>query len=128
MLGTPKYMAPEMSGPEELTTAVDVYALGVTIYQILTGRLPYKATTPVGVIMAHITEPIPKVHDARPDLPAEVQVVFDTALAKLPKDRYQRAGLLVDALAAALGGGPAPAPPPVAESSNALSQTKTFVQ
>ncbi len=128
MLGTPKYMAPEMSGPEELTTAVDVYALGVTIYQILTGRLPYEATTPVGVIMAHITEPIPKVHDARPDLPAEVQVVFDTALAKLPKDRYQRAGLLVDALAAALGGATAPAPAPVAESQNALLMTNMIGQ
>lgn len=60
IVGTPHYMAPEQARAGDVTGSVDVYALGVTIYQMLTGHAPYKAPTAAGVMVAHITEPIRK--------------------------------------------------------------------
>jgi hypothetical protein len=98
MVGTPAYMAPEMARPGGVTRLIDVYALGVTLYQMLAGSLPYDADTPMGLLMAHVTEPIPDVREATPGLSDDVQVVLERALAKDPLDRYQRAGELADAL------------------------------
>jgi serine/threonine protein kinase/formylglycine-generating enzyme required for sulfatase activity len=104
MIGTPAYMAPEMARSGGLTPLVDVYALGVTLYQMLAGRLPFEADTPMGTVLAHITTPIPDIHDFRADLPAEVQTVIERSLAKDPADRYQRAGDLASALRALAAG------------------------
>lgn len=89
IVGTPHYMAPEQARSGEVTGSVDVYALGVTIYQMLTGHAPYKAPTAAGVMVAHITEPIPKIHDSRPDLPDDFQKIIDHAMAKEPSERYE---------------------------------------
>jgi serine/threonine protein kinase len=109
MVGTPAYMAPEMTRKGGIGPLVDVYALGVTVFQILTGRLPYEADTPMGTALAHITTPIPDIHDFRPDLTVEAQTVIERALAKDPADRYQRAGDLADALRTLGAGEPRPA-------------------
>jgi serine/threonine protein kinase len=98
LVGTPAYMAPEMAQPGGLTPLVDVYALGVLLYQMLSGELPYEADTPMGLLMAHMGRPIPDIREVRPDLPAEVQTVIERAMAKDPADRYQRAGELAAAL------------------------------
>jgi Tol biopolymer transport system component len=95
LVGTPAYMAPEMAYEGGLSALVDVYALGVTLYQMLAGQVPYKADTPMGVLMAHANRPIPDVREARPDLPESVQVVIERAMAKAPAERYQSAGALV---------------------------------
>ncbi|MBL8166334.1 MAG: serine/threonine protein kinase, partial [Anaerolineae bacterium] len=87
ILGTPAYMAPEQAEPKELAPTADVYALGVTIFQMLTGHAPYEAPTPLGVLMAHVTQPIPKIHQLRPELPQSVQVVIERAMAKSPEGR-----------------------------------------
>jgi serine/threonine protein kinase len=102
ILGTPMYMAPEQAESGELTAAVDVYALGVTIFQMLTGRLPYEASTPLGVMMAHVTQPIPDIRNIRPDLPDAAQTVISSALAKSANARYASPGTLATALAFAL--------------------------
>jgi hypothetical protein len=81
----------------------------VTVFQMLTGRLPFEADTPMGTALAHITTPIPDIHDFRADLSAGVQTVIERALAKDPADRYQRAGDLADALRALATGEPLPA-------------------
>lgn len=102
ILGTPSYMAPEQAEPNSLTPAADVYALGVTIFQMLTGRVPYDAPTPMGVIMAHVTQPIPDIHRMRPELPEETQAVIARSLAKQVDTRYATPGALSTALAYAL--------------------------
>jgi tRNA A-37 threonylcarbamoyl transferase component Bud32 len=100
-VGTPAYMAPEMARPGGVTPLIDVYALGVTLFQALTGRLPYEADTPMGLMMAHVTEPIPDTRELQPDLPDAVQAVIERALTKRPGDRYQTAGELAADLRAA---------------------------
>jgi len=98
IVGTPAYMAPEMADRGVVTPAVDVYALGVTLYQMLTGRFPYQGETPLRVMMAHATEPVPDVRLIRPDLPEAVAEVVKRAMAKNPDDRYASAGELAEAL------------------------------
>lgn len=92
IVGTPAYMAPEMARVGGVSSLVDVYALATTLYQMLTGQLPYQADTPMGVLMAHASMPIPDVRELRPDLSEEVQRVIELGMAKEPMDRYQSAG------------------------------------
>lgn len=92
IVGTPAYMAPEMARVGGVSSLVDVYALATTLYQMLTGQLPYQADTPMGVLLAHASMPIPDVRELRPDLPEEVQRVIELGMAKEPMDRYQSAG------------------------------------
>jgi hypothetical protein len=91
-------MAPDLASSEPLSPSVDVYALGVTLYQMLTGHVPYTASTPMGVLMAHLSEPIPDVRAERSDLPQAIQQVITTAMAKRASDRYVSAGNLAEAL------------------------------
>lgn len=93
-LGTPDYMAPELTRPGGMTHLVDVYAIGITLFQMLTGRLPYQADTPLGVLGAHITEPTPDPRQLRPELPPGCTRIVLQALAKRPEQRYQSAGAL----------------------------------
>lgn len=102
ILGTPSYMAPEQAEPGALSPSADVYALGVTIFQMLTGHVPYDAPTPLGVIMAHVTKPIPDIHRMRPGLPEETQDVIDRSMAKMAESRFPTPGALSNALAYAL--------------------------
>lgn len=102
ILGTPDYMAPEQASSKTVTESVDVYALGVTIYQMLTGHAPYEAPTAAGVLVAHITQPIPDIREVRPDLPDVVQKVIEQSLAKETSDRYQSSGNLAVDLQKAL--------------------------
>jgi len=88
IIGTPSYMAPEMAETGEVTPAVDVYALGVTLFQMLTGKNPFQGNTPIRVMMAHASEPVPDVRDTRPDLPRTITEVVNKAMAKRPEDRY----------------------------------------
>jgi len=102
IIGTPDYMAPEQARSGDITGSVDVYALGVTIYQMLTGQAPYEAPTAAGLLVAHITEPIPDIRVSRPDLPDVVQTVVEQSLAKEPEKRYASSGVLAIDLEKAL--------------------------
>src|SRR5574341_710155 len=99
MVGTPAYMAPEMGSVEEVTALVDVYALGVSLYQMLSGSLPYKGETPIKVLLSHTKDPIPEIREVRGDLPGGVSEVIKKAMAKKPEERFQSAGELAEALA-----------------------------
>lgn len=102
VVGTPAYMAPEMAHEGSVTPLVDIYALGITLFQMITGSLPYKAETPMGVIIAHATQLVPNAADYRSDLPEGVQYVIGKAMAKNPEARYQTAQALADDLEKAI--------------------------
>jgi len=105
IVGTPSYMAPEIGSPDPVTSASDRYSLGITLYQMLTGDVPFRAQTPLEVMMAHSNEPVPDITEFRPDLPAGTEAVLWRALAKDPADRYPTAGALAADLRRVLAAG-----------------------
>jgi serine/threonine protein kinase/uncharacterized lipoprotein YmbA len=101
--GTPHYMAPEQTRGI-VTPLTDIYALGVMLYQLLTGVLPYNDPNEVRVIQMHLSAPIPSPCDHDASIPYELGEVVKTAMAKHPDDRYQSVGELRKAFLAALKG------------------------
>src|SRR5205823_10577944 len=93
MVGTPEYMAPEQSnGLNDYRS--DIYSLGVILYQMLTGRVPFMAETPVAISLKHIQiEPIPP-SELNSEIPQSVEEVILKAMAKDPNERYQQAQAL----------------------------------
>lgn len=87
-LGTPAYMSPEQAQGEKVDPRSDVYSLGVIVYQMLSGRQPYSADTPMGVAVKHVNEPVPEILKAFPSLPSNVDEVIKTAMAKDKSQRY----------------------------------------
>jgi serine/threonine-protein kinase len=104
VLGTPAYMSPEQGRGEPLTRHSDIYSLGVVLYELVTGRVPYEAETPVAVIFKHVNDPLPSPRTYNPDLNPRIELVIRKALAKAPADRYDTAGELVQALNNAVAG------------------------
>jgi serine/threonine protein kinase len=98
-VGTPEYMAPEqwLGRPEP---ASDQYGLGIILYELLTGRKPYSADTPPGVMLKHVTEELPRPRQFAPDLPEAAEKVLYTALAKKPEKRYPSMAAFAAALEA----------------------------
>jgi serine/threonine protein kinase len=100
LLGTPEYMSPEQAQDQPLDARSDLYALGVILYRMLVGRVPFQSKAFMTVLAKHIQEPPVPPREAAPDagIPAKVEAIVLRCLAKKPEDRYQSA----DALAAAL--------------------------
>jgi serine/threonine protein kinase len=95
IIGTPAYMSPEQArGDPDLDPRSDVYALGVILFEMLSGKQPYEADTPMGLAVKHITEPVPSILEVKPDLPPNFELMIRRALAKEPEDRYSSAGEL----------------------------------
>ena len=98
MLGTPDYMAPEQIKGASVDGRIDIYALGVIIFEMLTGQHPYAGETSASVIVKHITEPIPPPSKVNPAIHPALDEVVVKATAKAPHERYQRASEMVYAL------------------------------
>ncbi len=98
IIGTPAYMSPEQAQGDPLDGRSDIYALGVILYEILAGTQPYQATTPMAVVVKHITDPIPHILDANPRLPSGIETIIEKAMAKNPNDRFSTAGEFAAAL------------------------------
>jgi len=91
--GTPAYMSPEQAQGSTVDSRSDTYSLGIVLYEMLAGRLPFDGDSTLGVILKHISEPPPPIEDISP----EIQAVVNKALEKLPENRYQTArDLLMD--------------------------------
>jgi serine/threonine protein kinase len=91
IIGTPSYMSPEqVRGDADLDGRSDVYALGVILFEMLTGRGPFHAGTPLSVALKHLTEPVPSLRSFRPDLPMEVERILNRAMAKDREMRYPK--------------------------------------
>ncbi len=103
MIGTPHYMSPEQGLGRLVDGRSDLYALGVILYEMLTGRIPYDADSTVGIVMKHINAPVPSVVAANPELPVAVDEVLNCVMAKSAADRYRTAAEFTEALAKALG-------------------------
>lgn len=107
MMGTPSYMAPEQSGGfgTNVGPAADIYALGAILYELLTGRPPFRAASAIDTILQVTTEPPKPPHDIRPDVPRELEAIALKCLAKKPRERYHTALNLADDLQHYLEGG-----------------------
>lgn len=100
IIGTPAFMSPEQAnGSHQIDGRSDIYALGVILFFLLTGEEPYKADTPIQQAIKHITEPIPKILEVKPDLPAGLAPIIEKAMAKDPAGRYPTATQLAQHLA-----------------------------
>jgi Tol biopolymer transport system component len=104
LMGTPEYMAPEQAEGRPVDHRTDLYALGVVLYQMLTGRAPFQGTTPHATLHAVIYEPPPPPRQIAPGLPPAVEAVVLKAIAKQPERRFQRGADMAAALRAALLG------------------------
>lgn len=107
IIGTPAYMSPEQGQGDEVDGRSDIYSLGVIIYEMLAGKVPYQANTPLGIVFKHVTEPIPHILDVNPHLPTATEAVLEKALAKKRDDRFATAMDLAVALGS-LGRGETP--------------------
>ena len=103
-MGTPAYVSPEQAQGAKVDSRADIYGMGVMIYEMLTGKKPYDADSPMSVAVRHITEPIPDVLQDRPDLPIDVDTVIRTAMAKDKEDRFPTTADLARALSRAAFG------------------------
>jgi len=102
LIGTPTYMSPEQGQGLSVSPASDVYSLGVLLYELLVGRVPFDADTPLAIIFKHISDSLPSVRAFRPNLPEALERVTYKALAKDAEDRYQKPSELAEALRDAL--------------------------
>ncbi|MFQ3536649.1 MAG: protein kinase [Aggregatilineales bacterium] len=100
-IGTPAYMSPEAGRGDQVDERSDVYSLGVMLYEMLSGHLPFDADTPYAVILKHINEPPPPLGQRVPHLPEVVERIVIKALEKDKSRRYQSAAEMRDALLSA---------------------------
>jgi serine/threonine protein kinase len=102
VLGTTDYVAPEQAMGRPVDQRSDLYSLGVVLYEMLVGQVPFAADSQVGVAMKHVNEELPDVQRRRPELSAAVALVVERSTAKDPGERYQQVSEMVDDLSTAL--------------------------
>jgi serine/threonine protein kinase len=97
-VGTPEYMAPEQGLGHKVDHRADIYALGIVLYEMVTGRKPFQADTPMAVVIKQINDPLPRPTQFVSDIPKKIEQVLLKVLAKDPNNRYQSMGEFVLAL------------------------------
>jgi serine/threonine protein kinase len=97
-IGTPEYMALEMVLGETIDQRADVYELGIVLFQMLSGTVPFKGNTPLAIITKQIQEPLPLLHKLNTSLPSAIDTILQSATSKKREDRFKSAGALAQAL------------------------------
>ena len=113
IIGTPAYMSPEQGQGATVDRRSDIYALGVLLYELATGRVPFTAETPLAIVLKHLHDPLPPPRTLNPALPDALERVILKALAKDPSDRYQTAAELLRAVQATTNDQAAPSAPAI---------------
>jgi serine/threonine-protein kinase len=104
VIGTPQYMSPEQCSQDaEIDSRSDIYSLGVILYEMLVGHVPFSGESATIVMMKHLQEPVPSVLEERDDVPPPIARVVARAMAKVPDNRYQTVAELVEDLTIASG-------------------------
>ena len=102
VLGTSDYIAPEQARGQKVDPKTDIYSLGVVLYELLSGEVPFSGDNFVAVAMRHVNEPAPSVSDLRPDCPVRLDLAIQRAMSKAPEDRFESMGDFVLELEACL--------------------------
>jgi serine/threonine-protein kinase len=105
VLGTPSYMSPEQLSGKKVDGRTDLFSLGVTLYQLLTGSLPFHGESMATLMFKIANEPHAVANVVRPDLPQSINAIIDRALKKNPDERYQRGSDMARDIRAVLAGG-----------------------
>jgi serine/threonine protein kinase len=106
LMGTPQYISPEQAqGVKDLDEGTDIYSLGVVLYELVVGRVPFSADTPFSIIHDHIYTPLPLPRQVNPTVPEAVELVLLKALAKDREDRFASIEDMIEAFCAAVTGG-----------------------
>jgi serine/threonine protein kinase len=108
IIGTPRYMSPEQARGEETDGRSDLYSLAVLLFEILSGKAPFEATTPLALAFKHATEPAPDLLAINPSLPPELGNILKKAMAKNPDDRYNTCAEFANAFLEAIPASVAP--------------------
>src|SRR5262249_34516562 len=106
-IGTPSYMSPEQAkGEQNIDPRSDVYSIGATLYEILTGRLPFEGDSSIGILIKVIKQAPPSLRQINPNLPEDLEIIVLRCMEKDPKRRYQTAREVADELRRYLEGEP----------------------
>ncbi|MBM3180441.1 MAG: serine/threonine protein kinase [Chloroflexi bacterium] len=90
-MGTPAYMSPEQGQGAKVDARTDIYSLGIMLYEMVTGDVPFHADTPMAIVIKHLSAPMPLPRQVKKDIPKEVEEIILKATAKSPDNRYQSA-------------------------------------
>src|SRR5215204_4784318 len=97
IMGTPAYISPEQAQAQKVDQRSDIYSLGIILYEMVTGQVPFTADTPLAIILKHISDPMPLPSLLKPDIPPSIERVILKALAKEPGDRFATAAEFLSA-------------------------------
>ncbi len=104
IVGTAQYLSPEQAQGKAVGAPSDLYSLGVTMFELCTGEVPYGGENQVNVALRHVNDPVPRARDKHPNVPFELDAVIYRAMQKDLSDRYATAAQMLEDIEAALGG------------------------